>query len=59
MNHLSNTSRIHNCQNRFGIEYEVWDIFLCQFFSCAQKLKITKLPTKGNFEPTKYRLEKA
>ena len=40
-----NISRIHNCWNRFGIDYAVWDIFLIHFSSCGQQLKITKLPT--------------
>ena len=48
--------RIHNCWNRFGIEYVVWDIFLCYFFSCGQQLKITKLSTRENFGPTKKNL---
>ena len=45
MNYVSNISRIDNYWTRFQIEYEVWDIFLCYFISCAQQLKITKLPT--------------
>ena len=58
MKYFSNVIRIHNCWNRFGIEYVVWDIFLCHFFSCAQQLKVKKLPTRKNFDPTKYQREK-
>ena len=58
MKYLHNISRIHNCRNRFGIEHEVWDIFLCHFFSCSQHLKITKLITRENFGSTKYLREK-
>ena len=58
MKYLYNISRIHNCWNRFGIENGVWDIFLCHIFSCGQKLKITKSPTRENFWPAKYPLEK-
>ena len=42
-----------NCWNRFGKEYAVSDVFLCHFFSCGQQLKITKLPKRENFEPTR------
>ena len=49
---------LYNCWNRFGIEYEVWDIVLFHFFSCGQQLKITKLPTRENFGPAKYPQEK-
>ena len=45
-----------NC--KFGIEYEVSDIFLYYFFSCGKHQKITKLPSRENFEPTKYPREK-
>ena len=58
MKYLSNISRIHNFWNRFGAECVAWDIFLCHFFSCSQQLKITKLPTRENFGPTKYPREK-
>ena len=54
MNYLSNISRIHNYWIRSGIECEVWDIFLCHFFPCAQQLEITNLPTRANFGPKKY-----
>ena len=49
MEHLSNISRIHNCLNQFGTEYEVWDIFLLHFFSCGQQLKTANLPTRKIF----------
>ena len=58
MKYLSNISRIHNCRNRFAIDYVVWDIFLCHFLSCGQQLKIRKLPTRESLGPTKYPREK-
>ena len=51
MEHLSNISRIHNCLNQFGTEYEVWDIFLLHFFSCGQQLKTTKYPREKIWDP--------
>ena len=51
MKHLSNISRIHNCLNQFGTEYEVWDIFLLHFFSCGQQLKTTKYPREKIWDP--------
>ena len=51
--YLFNINRIHNCLNRFGIEYAASDMFLCHIFSCDQQLKFTKLPTRENFEPTR------
>ena len=54
ISNLVDELQIHNYWTRFGIEYEVWDIFLCHFFSCALQLKIMNLPTGGNFGPTKY-----
>ena len=35
------------------MEYVVCAIFLCHFVSCGKQLKITKLPTRENFESTK------
>ena len=66
MKYLSNINRIHNCWNRFGKEYPpVSDIFLRHLFSCCQQLKVTKLPTRENFEhkrknfgPAKYPRQK-
>ena len=70
MNHfIEEVSKLHYCWNWFGIEYEVWDIFLCNFFSCCEKLEITKfftrekfwpykILTRKNFEPTKYSRKK-
>ena len=53
MMYLSDINRIHNCWNRFGKEYVVSNILLCQFFSCSQQLKITKLHTRENFKSTR------
>ena len=50
MKYFSKIKRIHNCWNQLGKEYAVSDIFLSNFFSCAQQLKITKLPTREKFE---------
>ena len=47
---------IPNC--KFGIEYEVSDMFLCYFFASDKHQKITKLLKRENFEPTKYPREK-
>ena len=70
MKYLSNISRIHNCWNRFGIEYEVWDIFhavnnwksrnyprekiLEQRNTHEKKSCTHEIPTRINFGPTKY-----
>ena len=51
MKYLYNINRVHHCWNRFGIEYAVWDMLLCDLFSSGQKL-----PIRGNFEPAKKNL---
>ena len=56
MKYFSNINRIHNCWIWFEKEYAVSDIFLRDFFSCRQLLKITKLPTRENVEPTRKNL---
>ena len=70
MTYLYNISRIHNCWNRFGIEYEVWDMFhavnnwksrnyprekiLEQRNTHEKKSWTHEIPTRINFGPTKY-----
>ena len=53
MKYLFNMSRIQNWWNWFGIEYAVWDIYLCHFFLIPQQLEITKLVTRENIGPRK------
>ena len=54
-----NTGYLHSIPNcKFGIEYEVSDMFLCYFFASNKHQKITKLLKRENFEPTKYPREK-
>ena len=53
MKYLSNISRIHNCWNRFAIEYVVWNIFLCHFFHAANNWKLRNYPREKILGPKK------
>ena len=61
---LMNTVYLHRIPKlKYTMELYIWnevsDIFLYCYFSCGKHQKITKLPTRENFEAAKYPREKS